>query len=145
MESCTSGLVATLITNESGASAIMKGAFVTYSNEAKIQQGVREHIIDEYGVYSTATAIEMAKACRNAYNAYIGIGITGVLDRIDPANITETKNIYYAISIGNNTQAYTITIPNDITDRFDRKFYVANVIGNILYDQLYDIDTNEDK
>lgn len=145
MESCTSGLVATLITNEPGASAIMKGAFVTYSNEAKIKQGVREYIIDEYGVYSTETAIEMAKTCRCTYNSYIGIGITGVLDRIDPVNITETKNIYYAISMGVGTQTYTITIPNNITDRFERKFYVANVIGNTLYDQLYDIDTNEDK
>ena len=47
--------------------------------------------------------------------------------------------------MGVGTQTYTITIPNNITDRFERKFYVANVIGNTLYDQLYDIDTNEDK
>ena len=35
MESCTSGQIASLITDTEGASGIIKGAFVTYSNEAK--------------------------------------------------------------------------------------------------------------
>lgn len=145
MESCTSGLVATMITNEPGASAIMKGAFVTYSNEAKIKQGVSADVIDTYGVYSTETAISMAWECRLAYDAYIGIGVTGVLDRIDPNNITDKKNIYVSISFGDNNKAYSLTIPNSITDRFERKLYVANNIGVHLYDWLYEIDTNEDK
>ena len=38
MESATSGQIASLITDTEGASAILKGAFITYSNEAKIMQ-----------------------------------------------------------------------------------------------------------
>ncbi|MGN0960180.1 MAG: CinA family protein, partial [Coriobacteriales bacterium] len=34
MESCTGGLIASLITDTEGSSAVLKGAFVTYSNEA---------------------------------------------------------------------------------------------------------------
>ena len=56
MESCTSGLIASLITDSEGASAIFKGGFVTYSNEAKILNGVSESIINDYGVYSPETA-----------------------------------------------------------------------------------------
>lgn len=145
MESCTSGLVATMITNEPGASAIMKGAFVTYSNEAKIQQGVGANIIKDYGVYSEETAIDMAWNCKNAYNAHIGIGITGVIDRPDPNNVTELALIYVAIIVGSEHRTYTFSIPNDIHDRFDRKMIIANYIGNKLYDWLYEIDTNEDK
>ena len=52
MESATGGQIASLITDTQGASAIMKGAFVTYSNEAKIMQGVPEEILDTYSVYS---------------------------------------------------------------------------------------------
>ena len=37
MESCTSGQLASLISDTEGASGIMKGAFVTYSNESKIK------------------------------------------------------------------------------------------------------------
>ena len=39
MESCASGLIASLITDTEGASAVLKGAFVTYSNIGKIMQG----------------------------------------------------------------------------------------------------------
>lgn len=136
MESCTSGLVATLSTNEPGASSIMKGAFVTYSNEAKIQQGVGANIIEEYGVYSTETAIDMAWNCKNAYKAFIGIGVTGVIDRIDPNNITDNKKIYVAIIFGSETKTFLVDIPEYIIDRFERKMYVANIIGVYLYDWL---------
>lgn len=145
MESCTAGLVATMLTNRSGASAILKGAFVTYSNEAKIQQGVGANIIKDYGVYSTETAIDMAWNCRNAYNAYIGIGVTGVIDRIDPNNITDKKNIYVAIILGSETRTFTFDLPDYVTDRFECKLIIADYIGNKLYDWLYEIDTNEDK
>ncbi|MCC8017913.1 MAG: CinA family protein, partial [Lachnospiraceae bacterium] len=36
MESCTSGLLASGLTDTEGASAVFKGAFVTYSKEAKV-------------------------------------------------------------------------------------------------------------
>lgn len=141
MESCTSGLVATMITNEPGASAIMKGAFVTYSNEAKIKQGISDYIIDHYGVYSEATAEEMAINCADQYKATIGIGVTGVLDRIDPNNPTEDKKIFYAIfyqdKTSHGTLMYSVNIPDNITDRFERKLYVVNNIGVRLYDALY--------
>lgn len=39
MESATAGQIVSLITDTEGASAIIKGAFVTYCNEAKIMQG----------------------------------------------------------------------------------------------------------
>ena len=47
MESCTAGQVVSLITDTEGSSAVLKGAFVTYSNEAKIMQGVPEKIIEK--------------------------------------------------------------------------------------------------
>ena len=86
MESCTSGLIASLITDTEGASAVLKGAFITYSNEAKIRQGVPKAVIDQYGVYSPQTAWEMAKASREAFQADIGIGVTGTFGNLDPAN-----------------------------------------------------------
>ena len=60
MESATSGQIASLITDTEGSSAVLKGAFVTYCNEAKIMQGVPAEIIDKYTVYSTQTAEAMA-------------------------------------------------------------------------------------
>ena len=46
MESATSGQIASLITDTEGSSAVLKGAFVTYCNEAKIMQGVPAEILE---------------------------------------------------------------------------------------------------
>ena len=74
MESATSGQIASLITDTEGSSAILKGAFITYCNEAKIMQGVPAEILDKYTVYSKENAEAMAKACAKVYEANIGIG-----------------------------------------------------------------------
>lgn len=85
MESATSGQIASLITDTEGSSAVLKGAFVTYCNEAKIMQGVPAEILEKYTVYSKETAEAMAKACAKAYKANIGIGVTGTMGNADPA------------------------------------------------------------
>lgn len=86
MESMTGGMVASCITDVEGASGIFRGSFVTYSNEGKVRYGVPESIISTYGVYSKETAAAMAKACMDAYQSDIGIGITGTAGNVDPAN-----------------------------------------------------------
>ena len=86
MESCTSGLIASMITDTEGASAIFKGGYVTYSNEAKIAAGVDPTIIDKYGVYSKECAQAMALTAQKAFDANIAIGITGSTGNVDPAN-----------------------------------------------------------
>ena len=45
MESCTSGLIASMITDTEGASAVFPGGYVTYLNKTKILCGVDEKII----------------------------------------------------------------------------------------------------
>ena len=51
MESATGGQIASLITDTEGSSSVLKGAFVTYCNEAKIMQGVPAETIERYSVY----------------------------------------------------------------------------------------------
>lgn len=45
MESCTSGMIASMITDTEGASGIFPGGYVTYLNETKVLIGVNEKII----------------------------------------------------------------------------------------------------
>ena len=133
MESCTSGQVASLITDTEGSSAVMKGAFVTYSNEAKILQGVPEEIIDEYGVYSERTAAAMAEACRRTYQADIGIGITGSFGNADPNNSDSVPGeVYFAIAGRGGTQSYHCRIPVQ-DSRLRYKLYMADVIADQLF------------
>ena len=45
MESATSGQIASLITDTEGASAVLRGAYVTYCNDAKVKCGVPAEVI----------------------------------------------------------------------------------------------------
>lgn len=108
MESATAGQIASLITDTEGSSAVLKGAFVTYCNEAKIRQGVPADVIETYTVYSKETAAAMADACRKAYQADIGIGVTGTMGNMDPANpeASVPGQVYFAISTEKKTTAW---------------------------------------
>lgn len=136
MESCTSGQVASLITDTEGSSAIFKGAFITYSNEAKIQQGVPAQVIQEYGVYSAQTAISMALACADAFKADISLGVTGSFGNPDPENEDSVPGeVWFAISASAKIRCYHCCIPPQ-PSRFSYKLYMSDVIADRILDLL---------
>ena len=88
-ESCTGGYVAKRITDIPGASAVLSGSFVTYSEQTKQSMvGVKAETLAAHSVYSAEIAEEMAQGCRLAVGADIGIGITGVAGTED-AHVTQ--------------------------------------------------------
>jgi len=77
-ESLTGGLIASRITEVSGASSVFSWGVVTYSNEAKHQLlGVKEETLAEFSAISKETAMEMAKGARERSGADIAIAVTG--------------------------------------------------------------------
>ncbi len=78
MESCTGGLLASLITDIPGSSAAFLGGLVSYATAMKEEFGVPREVIETYGVISVETARAMAAAVREKLGADIGVGITGV-------------------------------------------------------------------
>lgn len=143
MESCTSGSLASSITNIEGASSVLKASHVTYSNVAKIKEGVPATTIEKYGVYSSETAIAMAKAVIEKGNN-VGIGVTGTLGNYDPANSdSEIGKVYFAICINDphskkvSVFDKTMHVPVEtITSRKAQKEYVCNDIIIALLDFL---------
>ena len=95
MESCTSGMIASTITDTEGASAIFPGGYVTYLNETKIFIGVEEEIIRKYGVYSKECAEETARTVQEKMHTDIAIGITGTTGNIDPNNADSMQGVVY--------------------------------------------------
>jgi len=129
MESCTSGFIASLITDTEGSSQVFKGADITYSNEAKIRAGVPEETIKKFGIYSEETAREMAKAARKNYNTDIAIGVTGTMGNTDPANADSVPGIvYFAIDFKGKISSCKVEMPPQ-PSRFDYKLYVAQQIA----------------
>lgn len=78
-ESCTGGLVCAAITEIAGSSAVLDRGFVTYSNEAKMEQlGVPRDIIDTLGAVSVATAWAMAQGALKHSCADVAVAISGI-------------------------------------------------------------------
>jgi nicotinamide-nucleotide amidase len=79
-ESCTGGYMAHLITQVQGASGYFQGSMVCYQNEIKERiLGVEKGIIDQYGVVSEETAIEMARNTLKVLDSDISLSVTGLL------------------------------------------------------------------
>lgn len=78
-ESCTGGLLSSMITDVPGASEVFDMGIVSYSNEVKHRLlGVPSEILEQFGAVSFQTAEGMAKGvCRSA-KADFGVGITGI-------------------------------------------------------------------
>ncbi|WP_029057061.1 CinA family protein [Stappia stellulata] len=78
-ESCTGGLIAALLTEIPGSSAVLERGFVTYSNAAKTDLlGIAETLIGEHGAVSREVALAMASGALKASNADVAVSVTGV-------------------------------------------------------------------
>ena len=78
-ESCTGGLLSSLMTDVSGSSAYIKANFVTYANEAKEQYlSVQSDTLAKYGAVSVQTAEEMVHGLLKNTGSDYAIATTGI-------------------------------------------------------------------
>jgi nicotinamide-nucleotide amidase len=78
-ESCTGGLIAKRIVDVPGASDVLVGGVVAYSNDVKRELlAVPRRVLEQQGAVSEAVARQMAVGVAKALGAEAGIGITGV-------------------------------------------------------------------
>lgn len=77
-ESCTGGLVASLLTDVEGVSSAFECGFVTYADEAKCELlGVDPETVKSAGAVSKETAVAMARGALRRSRADVVIAITG--------------------------------------------------------------------
>ena len=78
-ESCTGGLVASLVTDVPGASKVLLGSVVAYSNAVKEQQlGVSPESMRDFGAVSDVVVREMAAGAQAALGGTWGVATTGI-------------------------------------------------------------------
>ena len=133
-ESCTSGLLASRLTDVPGSSQYFKGGSVCYSNELKINDiGIDNDLIERYGAVSEEVAKSLAKNIAQKNNTDLGIGITGIAG---PDGGTEKKPVglvFVGIFYKNNLyiKEYNLT-PDRITNRELTVTLCLNEIRKIL-------------
>ena len=78
-ESCTGGLIASLITREAGSSQVFGSGFVTYSNVAKLSMlGVPEASLAQHGAVSEPVVLAMLTGALEKSGSDIGIAVSGI-------------------------------------------------------------------
>ena len=139
VESCTGGGLANALTNVPGASEVLRDAFVTYSNEAKIALGVPPEVIEAHTVYSQQCAVAMADAgIERSVGANFAVGVTGSLDRPDPANPGSSRpgEVHVALTYtsGRFSQStvYTVSLEKGMSRRESKRVVILAILGWIL-------------
>lgn len=90
-ESCTGGLVAARLTAIPGASDFLDRAYVTYTNQAKVELlGVDPKLIEAHGAVSEEVARAMAEGARRAAGTDLAVAITGIAG---PSGATPEKPV----------------------------------------------------
>jgi len=90
-ESCTGGLLASMIVRIAGSSANFRGGWVTYSNDLKQRcLGVAARTLEQFGAVSREVAAEMAVGAMREAGAQLGVSVTGIAG---PDGGTEQKPV----------------------------------------------------
>lgn len=79
-ESCTGGLIASLISAVPGASRYFEGSVISYSNEAKQKLlGVKSNTLIQFGAVSEQVVKEMAKGILTSLGCTYAIAVSGIM------------------------------------------------------------------
>ena len=113
-ESCTGGLLGTILTAHGGSSDYFRGGMIVYSNDAKgILADVPPQLLHGHGAVSSVVAGALARGARERLDAKIGLGITGIAG---PGGATPGKPVgltYVAVDSARYSEAKRYVWPFD--------------------------------
>lgn len=134
-ESCTGGLIASMITDVSGASAIFNRGFVTYADDAKSELlGIPVDLIDRHGAVSDETVRAMADGCLKASNADHAIAVSGIAGPTGGTPEKPVGTVHIALASNDEpTIARRFYFP---TDRSSFKMRTARTALDLLRQRL---------
>ncbi len=140
-ESCSGGLVASLVTDVPGSSAYFDRSFVTYSYDAKQQVlGVTREALDAESAVSERVGREMAQGARDIADTTWGLSTTGVAgperDRADHPVGTVFVGVSYAAAWGSGASTTTVERYQFDGSRTELKERVARQALTDLLDRI---------
>lgn len=112
-ESCTGGLIASVLTDVEGRSHAFERGYVVYSNAAKSEDlGVPPRLIEQNGAVSGPVARSMAEGALRASGASVAIAVTGFAGAAGPDD--EPGLVHFALAA---TGAPTVAEEHHFGDR----------------------------
>lgn len=113
-ESCTGGMLASMIVDRPGCSSQFRGGVVAYDNAVKVSLlGIDRDVIDAHGAVSEPVAVAMAAGVRRALGADVGVGITGVAGPDGGSTEKPVGLVYVAVSVADRTEVRAFQFAGD--------------------------------
>ncbi|MBN2558860.1 MAG: competence/damage-inducible protein A [Clostridia bacterium] len=110
-ESCTGGMLASMLTDIPGISAVLERGVVAYSNKSKTDLlGVSEETIERFGSVSSQAAEEMAAGARKTAGACLGLAITGIAGPGGGSDEKPVGLVYIALADENGTAVVKLNL-----------------------------------
>lgn len=135
-ESCTGGLIASLLTEKPGISKVFQMGVVTYSNEAKSKLlNVKKDTLEKFGAVSSEVATEM---CENLYKISQGdicISVTGIAGPQVESSGKPVGLVYIGVHFLGKTEIYQCHFKGD---RKIVQVKAANKVFHLIRQRIVD-------
>lgn len=96
-ESCTGGLIASVLTDVEGRSHAFERGYVVYTNDAKAEEvAVPSRLIDQNGAVSEPVARAMAEGALRCSGASVAVAVTGFAGSAGPDD--EPGLVHFAVA-----------------------------------------------
>ncbi|MCF7822941.1 MAG: CinA family nicotinamide mononucleotide deamidase-related protein [Candidatus Marinimicrobia bacterium] len=129
-ESCTGGLIASMITDISGSSDYFNTGYVTYANETKMAiLGVKEDTLIKHGAVSEETVSEMLSGTLAKSGADYAIAVSGVAGPTGGSEEKPVGTVYIGVADHEQQQIKRFQFG---TDRVLNKIISAQTALNML-------------
>ncbi|MCE9595867.1 MAG: competence/damage-inducible protein A [Planctomycetes bacterium] len=136
-ESCTGGLVAELLTEVPGISAVFREGFVTYSNEAKTARlGVARELLERHGAVSCEVVEAMARGAAAATGARLAIAVSGIAGPDGGTAEKPVGLVCFGLSVDGVVTSRETRFPP--VDRATVRLFAANAALELLWRALPD-------
>lgn len=127
-ESCTGGLVASMITSVAGSSEYYLGSVVSYANSVKQEVlGVPAEIIQEFGAVSSECVGAMAEGVRKLTGTDFSVATSGIAGPGGGSTEKPVGLVWIGVSSQSGTQTYKLTFNSD------RKRNIERFASSALY------------
>ncbi len=127
-ESCTGGLISSMITSVSGSSEYYLGSVTSYANSVKTGVlGVPQEIIDTYGAVSSECVAAMAEGVRRLTGSDYSVATSGIAG---PGGGSEAKPVglvWIGVSSKHGTHTYRFVTKGDRKRNIER--FAANALN----------------
>jgi nicotinamide-nucleotide amidase len=113
-ESCTGGMLGSLLTEVAGASAAYRGGWVTYDNAMKASQlGVPGDMLEKHGAVSAEVALAMAMGALARGGADLALSITGIAGPEGGTREKPVGTVFIGLAAAARAEAFRLALGGD--------------------------------